>query len=177
MDSDVRLRDWELHKAFVSSMGDHVREASDLAGKPLELELLPPLPRRVRLYLFNLTHPPGGRTMGEHKIQLMVPGQPRGSHASFDHSSGAIVILAGHDAGLDVYVLWDAGLYPKFAFSRNIQVKAQTVYSAFAGNIAFQERRVRGQGVETVVAAPANRLPEAIGLRLKLTQKRLMGPE
>jgi len=166
----------QLHKAFLSPLAPAVVSKSDLNEKPLDVDLSPPLPRRVRLYIYNATQPPGGRPTGEHKIQLIVPGQTRGQRASFDHSDGRIVILAGHDSELEVFVLWDAGMYQEFAWSRNVQVGAQTMYRAYAGEIAMQQRRIRGQGIETVVATPSTRLAEAILRRLNLTRLRLATP-
>jgi len=164
-----------LHRRFVSALKNEVIWHSDLDTKPLEMDLKPPLPHRIRLYLFNATHPPGGRTLGEHKIQLIVPGQRRGERASFDETGGRIVILAGYQPDVDVFILWDAGLYPEFSYSRNVQVKAETVYAAIAGKIGRQQRRIRQQGIEIVLTARPNRMKEALMLRMELTRARLMG--
>jgi len=165
----------QLHEAFVSALGPSVETQSDVGLKPLELDLKAPLPRRIRLYLYNLTHPPGGRTLGEHKVQLIVPGQQRGERASFDHSSGRIVILAGYEPEIEVFALWDAGLYPDFSYSRNVQVRAETIYAALAGKIGLQQRRIRGQGKEFVIAARPINLPTALWCRVEITRKRLVG--
>lgn len=166
-----------LHEAFLGAIGAYVLEHSDIESKPLEVTCRHPLPRLTRLYLFNLTHPPGGRTLGEHKIQIIVPGQARGERGQFDHSGGYSVLLAGYESELDVFVLWDAGLYPLFAYSGNVQVKPETVFSAYAGEICTQERRIRGTGLETLVACRADRLTEAIQMRVRLSLRRLVGAE
>jgi len=44
--------------------------------------MVPPLPPKLRVYIYNATYLPGGRTMGEHKIQLIVPAQLRGERAN-----------------------------------------------------------------------------------------------
>lgn len=170
-----RLANKDLHLAFIDALKDYVVIYTDLDKKPIEIDCKLPLPRYIRLYLYNLTHPPGGRTMGEHKIQLIVPGQLKGERASFDSSGGRIVVVAGYYSELDVFCIWDSGMYPFFSYSRNIQVKAETIYEAFAGNIAQQKRRIRGQGIETVIAAPSNKLVEALILRMQITRQRLIG--
>lgn len=146
---------------------------SDPDKKPLELDLAHPLPTRVRAYIYNVTHPPGGRTTGEHKIQLMVPGQARGHRSNFDDSDGRVVLLCGYEHELQVFIFWDAGLYRNFPFSRNVQVKAETVYAAYAGEIARQDRRLWAGARETIVAARCTRLTEALLVRNDLTVKRL----
>lgn len=164
----------KLHEVFISSLGNRVVSHSNPAKKPLEADLMPPLPQKIRIYIFNATHPPGGRTMGEHKIQLIVPGQERGQHGSFDQTGGRIVLLVGYEPELEVFILWDAGLYPEFTYSRNVQVKAETVYGALAGKICQQKRNIRKQKVETVLTARANYLEKAILIRMELTLKRII---
>ena len=172
-----RVTQSELHRRFVTALGAKVERHTNLERKPLELDLAAPLPSRVRVYLFNATRPPGGRPTGEHKVQLIMPGQKRGERGQFDQSDNRVVLLAGYAAEEDVFVLWDAGLYPDFAWSRNVQVKAETLFEATAGRIARQERRLRpGEGeavTETLLACPASLLAEAIRLRQDLTHARL----
>lgn len=168
------LRHNEIHERFVEALDGRVVWSSDVESKPLEIDLVPPLPSQVRLYAFNLTHPPGGRTTGEHKIQLIIPGQTRGERGNFDLSGGRIVLLSGYEPETDVFVLWDSGMYPDFPYSCNVQVRAETVYAAYAGQIAEQERALRGRGIETVIATKADRLDEAIRRRADLSLRRLL---
>jgi len=113
--------------------------------------------------------------MGEHKVQLMLPGQQRGQRANFDYSGGYIVVLVGYEPELSVFILWDAGLYRNFPFSRNVQVKAETVYEAYATGLAVQERRLWGHAREVLIAAYGSRLVEALHLRARLSLDRLLG--
>src|SRR5215831_16749425 len=121
-----------LHEVFLGGLDGRALAHTDVNEKPLEVDLAPPLPSHVRVYLYNATHPPGGRTMGEHKVQLIVPGQDRGQRGNFDHSGGRIVLLVGYEPELEVFVFWDAGVHRDFAYSKNVQVKAETVYEAYA---------------------------------------------
>lgn len=174
-----RVSQAELHRRFVAALGEKVEHHTNLDRKPLDLDLASPLPGRVRVYLFNATRPPGGRPTGEHKVQLIMPGQKRGERGQFDQSDGRIVLLAGYAAEEDVFVLWDAGLYPDFAWSRNVQVRAETLIEAAAGKIAPQERKLRpgdGEAVtEVLLACPPALLAEAIRRRQDLTRARLAG--
>ncbi|MCY3953172.1 MAG: hypothetical protein OXG69_11615 [bacterium] len=173
-----RLRLRELHAAFVTALGARVVWHSDPEVKPFELDLLSPLPSHARVYMYNATRPPGGRPAGEYKIQLIVPDQSPGERGSFDNSDDRHVFLVGYAVGEGVFVLWDAGIYREFSYSRNVQVKSNTILAAFAGEIGLQERMLRSRrGVtvrEMVVAANADRLDEAIEMRLDLTLKRLL---
>ncbi|WP_206047350.1 helix-turn-helix domain-containing protein [Noviherbaspirillum denitrificans] len=178
-DLTERVTQEELHRRFVRALGpSSVKSHSSWDSKPFELDLAPPLPQRVRAYMYNATRPPGGRPLGEHKVQLIVPGQRRGERGSFDNGDGRIVLLVGYAAEEDVFVLWDAGLYTDFAWSRNVQVKAETIIQASAGKLATQERQLRPPSgrsvVETVIAVRSRSLGEAIVRRMELTRQRLL---
>lgn len=176
MANATKLTQEELNEAVIASLGNAVQSHNGLTEKPFVVSLRPPLPPTVRIYIYNATRPPGGRPVGEHKIQPIVPGQARGETGNFDDSGGAFVLLVGYDATLDVFILWDAGLYRDFSYSRNVQVKGETVYQALSGNIVEQRRRLRGNGGthEIVLAAESSRLADAIQLRFELTYRRLV---
>lgn len=168
-----------LSMHFLHVLNGSVLEHGDPSSKPLEVDLRPPLPHRIRLYLYNATSPPGGRTLGECKAQLIVPGQEPGQPGNFDFSDQRVAVLAGYNAVHDVFVLWDAGLHSDFAYSKNVQVKPETLYAAAAGRLATQDRRLRapsGTVTETVVAARSAKLREALRLRADLSRERLLRP-
>jgi hypothetical protein len=172
-----KLPQEELHKVFIDALKGFLISYSDIEAKPLLLDLKAPLPQKIRLYIYNATHPPGGRTVGEHKIQLIVPGQKRGERGNFDYSDGRIVILAGYESETDVFVLWDAGMFPNFSYSRNVQVRAETIYAAFAGKIGQQSRNIRGKGQEIVITAQKEDLSTALQQRVRITTERLIGAD
>ena len=66
--------------------------------------------------------------------------------------------------------------YPDFSYSRNVQVKADTVCGAVGSGIGKQIRHIKGIGDETVIAAHRSKLLEAIVLRMKLTLERITAP-
>jgi excisionase family DNA binding protein len=178
-DLTERVNQDELHRRLVQALGPtSMRSHSPWDAKPFEMDLTPPLPQRVRVYMYNATRPPGGRPLGEHKVQLIVPGQRRGQRGSFDNGDGRIVLLIGYSAEEDVFVLWDAGLYTDFAWSRNVQVKAETIIQASAGKMATQERQLRPPSgrpiVETVLAVRPRSMTDAIVRRMELTRERLL---
>jgi excisionase family DNA binding protein len=174
----ARISQTEMHERLIVVLGKRVLRHGLTSAKPLEVDLGGQLPVRIRVYMFNATRPPGGRPLGEHKVQLIVPGQRRGQRGSFDHGDDRVVLLVGYAAEEDVYILWDAGLYSNFAWSRNVQVKAETIIEATAGKLATQFRQLRPADgpaiVETLIAAPAERLAEAIDTRIQLSRQRLI---
>lgn len=175
MTQKTKMSTEELHLVLINALEDKIISFSNVAEKPLSINCKLPLPRKLKIYLFNLTNPPGGRTIGEHKIQLIVPGQKKGEKGNFDSSDGSIIILAGYHKEHDVFTIWDAGMYPEFSFSRNIQVRPEKVYEASAGRIATQERMIKGQGKEIVITCPSRKLNDALMLRMKLTRQRMLG--
>jgi hypothetical protein len=117
--------------------------------------------------------------LGERKIQLIAPGQPRGERGNLDHSDGRIVLLLGYEADVEVFILWDAGTYRNFPYSMNVQVNAETIFAAYSGRIERQTRVRRTPTMvdETVICAPTELLLNAIDLRLSLSLSRLLGDD
>jgi len=169
--SDSKLAQSELHRLFLDQIWSHVRSWDSLEKKPLEADLSPPLPTRIRVYLYNATTPPGGRTPGECKAQLIVPGQSRGERSDFDHSDARIVLLVGYNSAHDVFIFWDANLHMNFAYSKNVQIKPETLFEAAAGKVATQVRHLRSAGKkEIVVAVQGPDLDEGIKNRVEITR-------
>ena len=177
----VALRTQELHQRVLDSFGEHLKWHSDPAHKPLEIDLVPPLPPRIRAYVYNATTPPGGRTIGECKVQLIIPGQRPGRRADFDRSGGRSVLLLGYNADYDAFLLWDAGLHFDFPYSKNVQAKSETLVAACAGRIVEQPRMLRPGGgsqvTEYVIAGRSDVLPSLVARRTELTRKRLASRE
>jgi hypothetical protein len=163
-----------LSRRFLEALGDAVVSHSDIEEKPLEVNLKSPLLPKIRAYIYNATYPPGGRAMGEHKIQLIVPGQERNERGNFDSSDGRIPLLVGYRPDLELFMLWDADLYVDFAYSRNVQVKPETVYEGFAQGIGRQVRNLRMGEKEIVIVADRRHLSEALIERQNETLKRLL---
>ncbi len=172
--ADGKLSNERLHRQFLDALGDAVLSYSAIEDKPLDVDLKSPLPPKIRAYIYNATYPPGGRAMGEHKIQLIVPGQGRAQRGNFDSSGGRIPLLLGYRPDLELFVLWDADLYVDFAYSRNVQVKPETVYEGFAQGIGRQVRNLRIGEKEIVIVADRRHLAEALIHRQHETLKRLL---
>jgi hypothetical protein len=157
-----------LHTAFVGALDGRVSAAGDVRRKPLDLDLVPPLPGRVRLYMYSLVA--GGPTRArEYKAILRVPGQERGEYGSFEHADGRLTLLVAHRSDLDVFVLWDATLHRTFKWAGNIQVHSDTVLDAAATGWAEQRRPLTSGVDEVVLACTSRHLPRAIERRVAWT--------
>lgn len=157
-----------LHAVFVDALGDLVETHSELRKKPLDVDLKHPLPRRVRLYMYSLVGGTLTTRPNEYKASLRVPGQRVGQYGSFDHSDGRLVLLVGYRPDLDVFVIWDASLHPRFKNGGNIQVRSDTVVTAAALGEHEQLRRLthNAELVEVVLACTSAHLASAINRRL-----------
>ena len=173
----LRLRQAELNAVFLQALGGSVSWHNGLDTKPFEVDIDTLYPKRLRVYLYNATYPPGGRTLGERKIQLIVPGQPRGARGDFDNSDGRLVFLVGYESDVEVFILWDAGTYRNFPYSMNVQTNPETIFEAFAGRIAYQTRRRRTPETvdEVVICSPRELLAQAIDERVRLSLARIVG--
>lgn len=175
--SPLRLSISSLHNAFINAIESYVLNSGDVEKKPLVLDLASPLPTRIRLYIYNLTHPPGGRSAKECKIQLILPGQETHIKGNFDISDGRFVLLCGYDFKMEVFVLWDSEVYKDFAYSRNVQIKFDAVCTALTGNIGQQERLLANGVKEIVLTCQSSKLYDAIRMRWKLSIERVIGGE
>ncbi|MCY3863671.1 MAG: hypothetical protein OXG30_06695 [bacterium] len=156
-----RLSKAELHDRFVAAIGPAalVAAGTDASGE-LVVELRSPLPNRVRVYIYNATNPPGGRSTREYKIQLT--GQRRGERGDFDWSEVDFVLLCGYAVEHDVFVFWDAALRIDFAYSTNLQVKTPKVEAAAASGERVRQHRRLKTGMEVVICAPSQLAIQAI---------------
>jgi hypothetical protein len=84
-------------------------------------------------------------------------------------------VLIGYQNEMHVFVLWDAALYEDFAYSRNVQVKAETIFEAFAGQIGRQRRQLGTEQTEVVLTARADHLADVIIERYNIFLRRVAG--
>ena len=138
------------------------------------MELHPPLPKRIRVYIYNATNPPGGRSTPEHKIQLT--SQRRGGRGSLDWSGVDLVLVCGYAAEHDVFVFWDAALRIDFAYSTNLQVRTENVETAAASGARVRQQRRLKTGLEVVICAPSQSVVEAIEERASSGEIGTRGP-
>jgi hypothetical protein len=157
-----------LHAAFLKALEGHVLFHGNPALKPLEVDLALPLPEHLRLYLYSLVV--GGNSRpGEFKAVLRVPGQVVGEYGTFDHSGNRLAVLAAYRDDLDVFVLWDASLHPRFKHGGNVQVRDMAVEQAAATGWAEQRRPLRSGFTEVVLACRSSTLPQAVAARSNWT--------
>lgn len=164
-----KLRKHKLHQLFLEGLGDAVLEHSDINSVPLLINLKPPFPIALRLYIYNCTNPPGGRALNEYKIQIILPGQERGKRASLDYSGGRMPLLAAYACIADkiddgVFILWDAYKHKDFSYSANMQVKSDAIIKALSSPIAISKR----SNDEIVISSRPQYLLDAIKYRVKV---------
>ena len=164
-----------LHNAFLQPLGDAVLRHSATIEKPLSVDLALPNPPRLRVYMYTLVGGVGTVRPNEYKAVLRVPRQAVGAYDSFDHSDGRLALLVGYRADLDVFVLWDASLHPRFKNGGNIQVRDTTVHAAASSGRAEQKRPLSTKITEVVIACQSWSLLQAIDDRVAWTGGRAKG--
>lgn len=166
----MSLRTPDLHRAFLMPFHDAASAKSSLRDKPLLVDLVGPHPPRLRVYMYNLVGGVGTKRDREYKAVLRLRGQKPRTYGSFDHSDGRVALLVAYRDDLDVFVLWDASLHPRFMNGGNIQVRTDTVMRAATEGFAQQRRRLVVTGAtEIVVACQSWNLPAALDRRVELT--------
>lgn len=169
-DSSVpRLSKKRMNQIFLCALGPAVSFVEDPDGNPLQLDVNIPYKVQLRTYIYNCTNPPGGRALGEYKIQPMIKGHQNGDKCHFDFSENRIPLVVGYAQILGgaedgVFVLWDAYKHDEFSFSANFQVKAQVIVDALSTPVA---RGTKNNG-EIILAARSNHLLQAIEERLEV---------
>lgn len=164
----------KIHAEILAAIGDAADAHGPLEEVPFKLRLVNL--GSFAFYAFTLSSPPGGRPVGEYKIQLIAPGHERGERGQLHFPTGAFTILIGWSRKEDVFVLWDAYAHGSFAYSKNVQVKGECVWLAQVGDISTTKRRLRGgEGSEVIVACRSDRLLEGIETRVQMSASRLSG--
>ncbi len=161
-----------LHARILAAANKEVEKYSSLDEIPFKIHLTSL--GNLAFYMFTLTSPPGGRPIGEYKIQLIAPGQQRGERGHLYLAPGLFTVIAGWSQDEDVFSFWDAYAHQSFAYSQNLQVKGNCIWLAHANGISTYERSLhQGKGVETVVACRADRFVEGIRTRMHFSAQRL----
>jgi len=124
----ARLSVPDLHTVFVGALSGAATARgvrASATSKPLDLTCEPPLPRHLRVYLFNATDHPSERKPGDYRIQLRLPGQRAGEQGSrgagrLEVPVGGLLLLAGYVSEFSVFVLWDASAQEQFRYSKGV---------------------------------------------------------
>ena len=173
-DKPKKLKKQELNRRFIEGLGSHVCWTSDEDSAPLLIDIRSNTGTeyRLRVYLYNLTNPPGGRATDEYKAQIILPGQQKKERASLDYSDGRFPLLVAYaQEGKDgVFVLWDADKHDNIAFSSNIQVKSDAIIKALYKRIV---RSCRTNN-EIIVSARPQYLYEAIRERMSIMRQNVL---
>lgn len=167
-----RLSKKQLNSIFLEGLADHVIWHSDIETSPLLVDLQP-RGLKLRAYLWNCTNPPGGRALDEYKIQVILPGQKHGVRGQLDYSDGRLPIIGAlvQDGEDTVFALWDADKHPDFAYSGNMQVKADAIIEAFCRRLAETTRK----NGERIVCARPQYLYDAVVRRMDIMHEDLIG--
>ena len=115
---------------------------------------------RARFYVWTVTadRSVSGRPAGEFKIQLILPNQSRQARASLE-IEGPYTVLLGYSPDDGVFVGWEAPLYRRFAYSRNVQCREELLREARSTGWGVAEpRRVSGAEEVRVAFTPGNLL-------------------
>lgn len=172
LEKPIKLRKSELNRLFLYALRLQVLSHSGESSAPLLVDLKSPFELKLRVYLFNCTNPPGGRGLDEYKIQIILPGQPRGKRGSLDYSDGRLPILAAYvnEGRNGVFVLWDADKHDDFAYSANMQVKSEAIIGALSSKVSKTKRNNN----EIIVAARPEHLYDAIKCRIDIMKEDIL---
>lgn len=176
---DNKFTTTELHEIFLAALDEKVKIYSDIHEKPLMVELCHPFPLKLKVYLFNITNPPGGRQAGECKCQIILPGQKRGEKGHIDLEPDCMTLLIGFctvtsNINDGVFVIWDCNMHRTPAFSANIQVHISSLLEALTRGVFSQKKRGNG---EVIVLSTPNYLLDAIKMRFEIDCEKLMGDD
>ena len=130
-----RLTQKQLHELFLADVNGYAYEVIDNGKKPLYLRMKYPFNRDFKIYIFNCTAPPGGRSIDEYKIQLILDGQKRGERGRFDITDGKMILIIGYadplrDKENGIWVLFELDKHMEFAYSANIQIYLRQILKA-----------------------------------------------
>lgn len=172
----ARFSKEELNGLIIEDLGDRVVWSSGINSKTLLLDLKKPK-RKLRIYVFNCTCPPGGRALDEYKIQMIIEGQSRGERGHINMNDGRIPLIMGYACPFDddkdgVYIIWDTNFHMEFAYSANLQCYLDPMLQALSEDVVTCYKK--GNREQIVVARREN-LTKAIERRIQLDIQNLLG--
>lgn len=164
-----RLTQKELHSLFLHDLGQYAEGITDNGKKPLYLRMPYPYNRDIKAYIFNCTAPPGGRSIDEFKVQLVLDKQKRGERGRFDASDGRTTLIVGYAAPLvdissGIWVLFETDKHLEFAYSTNIQVYLRQILPALEKPVHVCKK----QNKEILVLSQRQYLTEALTKRFDI---------
>ena len=170
-----RLPQQELHRMFLHDIDDFVESTEDNGKKPLCLRLAYPYNRDLNVYIFNCTAPPGGRSIDEFKVQLILDGQKRGDRGKFEMLNGRTTLIVGYaapfvDINAGLWVLFELDKHLEFAYSANIQVYLRQLLRALEQDVYVCVKH----NFETLVISRRKYLPKALQTRFNIDLKILL---
>ena len=107
------------------------------------------------------------------KIQVILPGQQRGERGQLDYSDGRLPIIGAlvRDGDDVSFAFWDADKHSDFAYSGNMQVKADVIVESLCTKVS---ETVRNNN-ERIVCARPQYLYDAIIRRMDIMHEELLG--
>lgn len=164
-----KLLQSELHELFLQDVYPYAENIVNTGKKPLMFRLTYPYCCDIKAYLFNCTAPPGGRTIDEYKVQLILDNQKRGERGRFDDSDGTTVLIVGYADPLDapddgVWVLFELDKHREFAYSANIQIYLRQILQTLTNDVYTHLKHNK----ETVVLAQRPYLLQALEKRFDI---------
>ena len=172
----ARFSKEELNGLIIEDLGDRVVWNSGINSKILLLDLEMPK-RKLRIYVFNCTCPPGGRALDEYKIQMIIEGQSRGERGHINTDDGRIPLIMGYACPFDddkdgVYIIWDTSFHMEFAYSANLQCYLDPMLQALSEDVVTCYKKGNR---EQIVVARREHLTKAIERRIQLDIQNLLG--
>ena len=172
----ARFSKEELNGLIIEDLGDRVVWNSGINSKTLLLDLEMPK-RKLRIYVFNCTCPPGGRALDEYKIQMIIEGQSRGERGHINTDDGRIPLIMGYACPFDddkdgVYIIWDKSFHMEFAYSANLQCYLDPMLQALSEDVVTCYKKGNR---EQIVVARREHLTKAIERRIQLDIQNLLG--
>ena len=165
----TRLTQKELHDLFLQDVGIYADYVMDNGRKPLCLHLKYPFNRYLKVYIFNCTAPPGGRSIDEFKVQLILDGQKRGERGHFNTSDGRTILIVGYaapfvDVAGGIWVLFELDKHMEFAYSANIQVYLRQILPSLERDVYVCQK----QNKEILVISQRQYLLDALKKRFDI---------
>ncbi len=159
----------QLNKMFIEDLGNRVEWHSGTSSRTLLVDLINPR-KKLRVYIFNCTCPPGGRALDEYKVQLIIEGQKRGERGHLDLSDERFLIIIGFASPFEeksdgVYVMWDPTYHSDFAYSANLQCYLDPMLQSLSEDVVTCKKKGNN---ETIVVARRKNLSFAIEKRIEL---------
>ncbi len=155
------------YKLIIESLEPILLSHSNKQDQSFVLELKPPLPNLIRIYLTDMRI----SLSKDAYVARLIFGNKRGEVWNFDNTDVSYTVLCGYIDELNMFILFDTSFHTNISYHKKISVPIEMVYKAISYEQIF--KRITNNK-EIVIIVPPNKFIQGLEQRYELHLQNLI---